>query len=102
MSSAHIRDLRGVIERENAEIGVLITLEEPSKAMKKEAISAGFYYSPGWQKRYPRIQILTVKDLLAGKRINYPGSKEANVIYKKPPSLFKISKQENGKLPFQQ
>lgn len=102
VSTAHIRDLRGVIERENAEIGVLITLKEPSKAMKKEAISAGFYYSPGWQKRYPRIQILTVKDLLAGKRINYPGSKEANVIYKKPPSLFKISKQENGKLPYPQ
>ena len=39
----HVRDLRGVIEREKAAIGVLITLEEPTKPMQKEAAEAGFY-----------------------------------------------------------
>jgi NACHT-associated inactive Restriction Endonuclease 1 len=39
---AHVRDLRGVIEREKAAIGVLITMEEPTKPMVKEAAEAGF------------------------------------------------------------
>ena len=45
--AAHIRDLRGVLDREQAEIGVLITMEEPTGPMKREAASAGFYHSPG-------------------------------------------------------
>jgi len=40
---AYVRDLRGVIEREKAAIGVLITMEEPTKPMLKEAAEAGFY-----------------------------------------------------------
>jgi site-specific DNA-methyltransferase (adenine-specific) len=40
---AHVRDLRGVIEREKAQIGVLISLHEPTKAMRVEAASVGFY-----------------------------------------------------------
>jgi hypothetical protein len=40
---AYVRDLRGVIEREKAAIGVLITMEEPTKPMMKEAVEAGFY-----------------------------------------------------------
>jgi hypothetical protein len=57
-----VRDLRGVIEREQAEIGVLISFEEPSAGMRAEAAEAGFYTSP-WGK-HPRIQILSVADLL--------------------------------------
>lgn len=71
-----VRDLRGVIEREKAEIGVLITMESPTKPMLKEAIEAGFYQPPGVSgaklDRYPRIQILTIEDLLAGKKVDYP------------------------------
>ena len=37
-----------------------------------KAISAGFYKSPGWNKDFPKIQILTVEDLLNGKEIKYP------------------------------
>jgi len=73
VSSPQVRDLKGVIERENAVIGVFITLNEPTKPMKKEAISAGFYepeYLPG--KKYSRIQILTIKELLKGKNVEYP------------------------------
>ena len=73
VSSNHIRDLKGVLEREKAQIGVYITLEEPTKPMKEEAASAGFYEPecfPG--NYYPKIQILTIKELLDGKKAEYP------------------------------
>ncbi len=80
-----VRDLHGVIEREKAEIGVLVTLEAPTQPMRTEAASAGFYDSPGWNKKYPRLQILTVNELLAGKRINYPPAAQVNVTFKQAP-----------------
>lgn len=80
---AHVRDLRGVIEREKAEIGVLITLEPPTKPMRTEAAGSGFYQSP-WGK-HPRLQILTVAQLLEGKGVNYPPSQQVNVTFKKAP-----------------
>ena len=73
VSSSHIRDLKGVLEREEAQIGVYITLEEPTKPMEEEATTAGFYepeYFPG--TFYPRIQILTIQELLDGKKVEYP------------------------------
>jgi len=82
---AHVRDLRGVLDREKAEIGVLICMEEPTKQMRAEAASASFYESPGWRKRYPRLQILTVAELLEGKRIDYPPSQQVNVTFKRAP-----------------
>ena len=48
---SHVRDLRGVLDREQAEIGVLITLEPPSKPMKTEAASAGFYQPASFEGR---------------------------------------------------
>ncbi|MGB8769192.1 MAG: DNA methyltransferase [Candidatus Korobacteraceae bacterium] len=76
---AYVRDLRGVIEREKAAIGVLITMEEPTKPMMKEAAEAGFYkdesaFDTG---TYPRIQILTVEQLLGGAQVQYPRLLEA-------------------------
>jgi DNA modification methylase len=82
---AHIRDLRGVIERENAEIGVLITMEEPTQPMRTEAANAGFYHSPGWNKNYPKLQILSVSDLLAGRGIDMPPLQYVNKTFKKAP-----------------
>jgi site-specific DNA-methyltransferase (adenine-specific) len=40
--------------------------------MLTEAFSAGQYHSPGWNRDYPRLQILTVEALLAGRRIDMP------------------------------
>src|SRR5581483_11770611 len=37
-----VRDLRGVIERDDAEMGVLVTLAEPTRPMLAEAAAAGF------------------------------------------------------------
>lgn len=85
LKAPDVRDLRGVIEREKAEIGVLLSLEEPTRQMRTEAASAGFYDSPGWNKKYPRLQLLTVVELLGGKRIDYPPSAQVNVTFKKAP-----------------
>lgn len=69
---AQVRDLRGVIEREKAEIGVLISMEPPSKPMITEAAEAGFYRSPHVDGTFPRIQILTIAELLKDAQIAYP------------------------------
>ncbi len=70
--SGDIRDLRGTVERENAALGVFIALEPPTRDMTTEAVSAGFYHSPGWGRDYPKIQILTIEDLLHDAEIKMP------------------------------
>ena len=67
-----IHELRGVIEREKAAIGVFITLENPTQPMIKEALTAGYYESPLWQKPYRKLQILTIGDLLGGAGVDMP------------------------------
>jgi hypothetical protein len=68
----HVRDLRGVLEREKADIGVLVTLREPTINMRREASSAGDYISVVWDEKHPRIQLLTAEALLSGKGVRYP------------------------------
>jgi len=82
---AHLRDLRGVMERERAEIGVLVTMQDPSQPMRAEAAGAGFYHSPGWNKNYPKLQILTIDDLLEGKTIDMPPLGQVSTTFKKAP-----------------
>lgn len=81
ITSAFVRDLVGTITRERAEIGVLISMAEATRDMRKEAASAGFYTSP-WGK-HPRIQLLTVQGLLNGERIDYPPSQQVNATFKR-------------------
>jgi site-specific DNA-methyltransferase (adenine-specific) len=68
--ASHVRDLIGVMQREGADMGTLISLNESTGPMRQEAASAGFYTSPWGQ--HPRVQLLTVAELLAGKRIDMP------------------------------
>ena len=92
---ADVRDLRGVIERENAEIGVLITLKEPTREMRSEAAAAGFYVPPvTLNEKYPRIQILTVSELLQGKRVEYPA--RSNITFRKAPKAKRRSPNNPG------
>ena len=72
VSSPLIRDLKGTVEREKAALGLFITLEEPTGAMRTEAVSAGFYHSSVWQKDFPKIQIRTIAELLDGKAFEVP------------------------------
>lgn len=64
VSRPAISELVGTIGREEAAIGVFLTLEESTPQMRTEAAAAGYYHSPGWNQDYPRVQILTVGELL--------------------------------------
>lgn len=72
VNASMIRDLKGVMEREKAEMGMFVSLEKPTSAMQKEAVTAGHYYSEGWGQKYPAIQLLTVEELLDGKKPELP------------------------------
>jgi hypothetical protein len=85
VSVRDVRDLRGVLDREKAGIGVLISLEEPTKPMRREAADTGFYRSPGYHKDYPRLQVLTIGELLAGGGIDMPPPRQTNVTFKRAP-----------------
>ncbi|HVM49588.1 MAG TPA: DNA methyltransferase [Candidatus Acidoferrum sp.] len=69
-----VRDLRGVIDRENAAIGVLISLQPATAPMETEAASAEFYEHKLTRAKYPRLQLRTVKELMEGKGIERPSS----------------------------
>ena len=77
ISASQVRDLKGVLEREKAELGLFVTLNPPTEPMRQEAISAGVYVPepfPGTpvNVKYPRLQILTIEELLSGKEAHYP------------------------------
>ena len=67
-----VRDLKGVLEREGEPIGILLTLVPQTKDMTTEAAASGFYESKLWQRKFPRLQIITVEEMLAGKRPSIP------------------------------
>lgn len=69
---SQVRDLVGVVNREKAAIGVFITIEPPTKPMEKEAAEAGFYELSYPKEKFPRIQILTIAQLLMGAQALYP------------------------------
>ncbi len=66
-----IRDLGYVIDREKSDIGIFISLHQPTHPMREEAAMKGFYHSP-LGKDYPRIQILTIEEILGGKSPEIP------------------------------
>jgi adenine specific DNA methylase Mod len=79
---AMIRDLGHVIDREKASIGLFITLVEPTRPMKEEAIKAGYFETLG--SNFPKIQILTIKGLLDGtERAKYPDLMQGGLTFKK-------------------
>lgn len=86
VKSGDIRDLKGTVEREKAALGVFVTLEPASKDMQTEAVQAGFYKSPGWDKDYPRLQIMTIEDLLHGAEVKMP---PAHGTFKQAPKVEK-------------
>lgn len=91
VKSGDIRDLVGTVEREKAAIGVFITLENPTKDMETEALSAGYYESPVWGKKYRKLQLLTIEQLLNGAQIDMPPQH----------GTFKQAERSKGQLPTQ-
>ena len=93
---SQVRDLRGTLEREKAEIGVFLCFEAPTRPMMKEAAEAGFYTSPDGTK-YPRMQVLTVQQLLNGKQVEYPRYARDNTFKQAPRN--RAAAAENMSLP---
>jgi site-specific DNA-methyltransferase (adenine-specific) len=66
-----VAKLKGDMDREDAPMGILITLNEPSSEMKREAALAGEYqYSASTS--FPMVQILSMKDWFAGRNVRLP------------------------------
>lgn len=80
---SQLRDLRGVMAREDAAIGVLVSAEQPTKAMRTEAANAGMFRHT-WGK-YPRLQLLTIEELFKGGGIQYPRSPGLDATFKPAP-----------------
>jgi len=82
-----VRDLKGTISSQNADFGILITIEKPTKGMIEEAVKEGnfnYSYMEGvTQTVIPKLQLITVEDLFADPiKVKLP----PNVIdpYRKP------------------
>ena len=80
-----VRELETVAK--NDAIGVLITLEPPTTPMKVEAVAAGYYHSPIYDKDYPKIQILTIEELLGDKTVDMPPQTQTSRTFAKAPRL---------------
>jgi site-specific DNA-methyltransferase (adenine-specific) len=81
-----VRDLRGVLDREKAAIGILISLQAATGPMETEAASVGFYEHKTNRQKFPRLQLRTVKELMAGKGIERPSTVAAtDETFKKAP-----------------
>lgn len=98
VSVKDVRDLRGVVGREEAQIGLLITMHKPTKTMRTEAAAGGFYAS-SWGK-HPTLQILTIEALLAGKQLDSPPMGQVSVTFKKAPKA-KVTQEEHPELDYQ-
>jgi DNA modification methylase len=78
-----ISDLKNSVDREKAQIGILVSLVNPTEPMEKEAVSAGFYDSP-IGKSFPKIQILTIPELLSGSKTpQYPDLARGGLSFRK-------------------
>ena len=65
-----IRELKAVAGEDD--LGLFLTLQPPTDPMLRESVTAGFHHSPLWQRDFPRIQIITVEQLMAGRSPDLP------------------------------
>ena len=72
VSSPQVRDLVGVVEREQAAMGLFISLEAPTRDMRQEAAAAGLYHSDLWVRDYAKIQLRTIGEMLSGQGFELP------------------------------
>ena len=63
-------------QREKAEFGILITMDKPTKAMRDEIMAAGKYKHPMLNREDDRIQVVTVEEILAGRRLDLPMARQ--------------------------
>ncbi|MFI2666698.1 DNA methyltransferase [Micromonospora carbonacea] len=69
---SHVRDLVGTVQSQRAAMGVFICMQKPTKAMVEAANHSGLYAHPGNNQKYPKVQLITVQELLDDKRPTLP------------------------------
>lgn len=67
-----VRDLMGAVHNQRAAGGVLITLERPTQGMLNAVNHSGLFEVERQGRSYPRLQLITVPELLHGKRPKLP------------------------------
>ncbi len=90
VSVRQIRELGNVVDRHDAQVGAFITLQKPTAPMTKWAAEAGFYQPPGLLAQVPKMQIVTIQELLEGKQLDYPRISPAT--FKKAPRQTKAKR----------
>lgn len=73
-SLSHFRDFCHVVNRDEAAIGIFLTLDEPTKQMNAEATKMGKYINPLTEQQFDKVNIVTIKELLDGERMSIPTS----------------------------
>lgn len=68
----HVRDLIGTVESQRAAMGVFVCMAQPTAGMIEAANRSGTYNHPANGQPFPRVQLLTVADMLAGQRPHMP------------------------------
>ncbi len=95
----HVRELKGTVEREKAAMGALITLDPPTSEMRTEAATAGFYESELFKKKFPKIQILSVREYFdEGLRAQFPRFTGRSIAFKKAPRVQKDKPDNQNKM----
>jgi site-specific DNA-methyltransferase (adenine-specific) len=71
-----VRELRASMDKEGAAMGALVTLDTPSTEARREAEAAGKFMFGRAGTAHPKVQIVTVAELLAGRRVDVPGARD--------------------------
>ena len=78
---SQVATLKSDMEREKADLALFVTLKPPTRPMRQEAIEAGFYAPEAFpDHRFPRVQILTIEDLLSRRPAPIPALRAAGNI----------------------
>ena len=68
-----VATLKSDMEREKADLALFVTLKPPTNPMQQEALQAGFYAPEAFpDHQFPKVQIITIEDLLSGAQPQYP------------------------------
>ena len=90
VNRARVGELVGALTREQAELGLLVILEPSTGPMRQEAVEAGFHDSPGWGRQFPKVQIITIAELLSGKKFDLPPSRQT---FQQSPIIGELTRQ---------
>jgi len=77
IESKDIDALLGAMDKHKCEMGVFLTIKNPTKPMMETVASSGFIKVPGYE--FPRLQILTLKEYFGTKKLKLPS---VNITFK--------------------